>query len=1172
MSISFKKILLAGTALVAVATFSAQASAAVVPVTGMVGGIWSATGTYTQDGTLALAAAGDTIAAAVYLGTNPMTVTNNGTANDGSGLNAFSLGAIATNTAAGSLTFAVGSANDLAVTMATQNFTTTVGATTLTNAGQLANGLAVTYAGVLSTTGSLVMTNVATTAGKTVALTLNGAANVITTTTTVTGGVAAGADTVLTINGTGANALTGLVTLDDGVAGLAKLSLGSAVTAVTFGANIRGAAAGEGTLTIGGSTAITGTVGAVAGLLAVNAGANGTTSSISGATTATTTNITGTGTLAFGAAATTNVAFGGNDGVVTEAGGSNLTGTVDTTTASTGTLTLLGATTVSGTVGATQALKVVNAGVGASVFSSDVNATTLNNAASTVALNGNFTGTLNFTGDGTTTIAAAKSITGAVTTAVTNTGTVALAGAASGVTGQIGTSALKVKAVTIAGAGADTFGGDVFATTTTLSGASTVALNGSLTGTTLAYGASAGTVVLADNKDITAAITTTANTSILTLSGTSTITGQVGAAGAGNNLLTINAGVTGETGTFANDVFASTLAVGSGNVALNGATTGALLFNAASTGTVTIADGQAFTGAMAGTGGLIAAGVGNVVFGGSTTGVTTVNVGAANYLNSITINDGAAQKTVATGAFIAPTTTTLNDNVLAVTGAFTLGAGQTLSSTLKGAAAAAGAVAATNFGNVTATTTGGVTATSALNLTTAFTGYVASGASYKIIDAGAGAANTLGATMLTVNGVASVAGVATSGLMSYTQTADANDLIITVTRAVVNAANLGAEITANDTVVSAVLDTIAATGDDVPADGGLSLDTVQGNLAAAADAEEVHDILQSITPTVDGGAAMAAFDVGGQTQGINDLRMAAVRADDGTSGMAAGSSVNGVTMWLQGYGQTSNQDLRDGVAGYDANTLGGAIGVDTTTLMDNGVIGVAFNYGVTNVESDNVNTTDTDVDNYGVSLYTNYDMGQQMFLNAQLGYARNNIDITRHDAGGAGLVANGSTDSNQYSGKLALGRDYMQEYGMTVTPVVSAAYTYLDTDGYQETGTGVLNAVASSTMHALNVGIGGTASWKMKNADGSVMKPSIRAGYAYDVTGDRVETTSSFTGDPAATTFRTTGADPARHQFTGGVGMTYMTAADWDLSANYDYKYKTDYSAHSGVLRASSHF
>jgi outer membrane autotransporter protein len=143
---------------------------------------------------------------------------------------------------------------------------------------------------------------------------------------------------------------------------------------------------------------------------------------------------------------------------------------------------------------------------------------------------------------------------------------------------------------------------------------------------------------------------------------------------------------------------------------------------------------------------------------------------------------------------------------------------------------------------------------------------------------------------------------------------------------------------------------------------------------------------------------------------------------------------------------------------------------------------------------------------------------------------------------------------------------------MIVTPTVSAAYTYINTASFSETGTGATERNSADAQSALDLGVGVNVAWKLKNSDGSIMKPALRAGYAYDLIGDAVQVNSSFTGDPAATVFKTKGPDPARNIFNVGAGLTYMTTADWDLSANYDYQYKEDYSAHYGVVRATSHF
>ncbi len=1195
MSINFKKILLAGTALVAVAAFGTQAQAAAAVATAS-GQQWASAGTRGSTGTLADAASGDALQLGV--GAYVSNITNTGTpAADTAGVfNTFTVGAITGATAGSALNIVTGTANDLTVNVASFAKTMSIVADTINNTAFPTAAVNVVDAGVWTSGASgTTIVNSDTTTAKAVSLTVGGNYQTVLA-TALTAGSFVGANTTLTLNGaTNSDVATTLTDTAGGTGGISTLVLGG-TAAQTFSGTIAGGAAHEGVLTVSntGGTALTG---AVSNLRTINAGAGvaGTVTSFSttvgtdnenltglgtitntGALTATNLNLNAAGVVNLNAAgvnAITNTVYNA-DGTVSVGAGGTLTSTVTTATTNTGTLTFAAAGTMTGAVGtAALQLKTINAGAGAVSFSGLTNATTLafNGAGGTVSLNGvgtNTIGTVAFgANNGTLSLATTANLTGNVTTTTTNQGTLTLAGAST-VTGTVGATGLLLTAVN-AGAGAATFTGDINATTTTITGANTVALQGNLTGTTLAFAGSGGTVTLADGKNITAATTTSANTSTLTLLGSSTVTGTVGsgAAGAGTSLLAVNAGAAGKADVFTAAMTTSTLAVGSGTVALNGATTGALVFNALSTGTVTVADTMNFTGAMGGTGGVAGAGIGNVVLSGTTGGITTI--GASGVLKSLTLAGGSStvQKTdtvgVGAGAVLAADTTTLNGNILAAGGTFALGAGQTLNSTIYGPGA-------TNYGQVVTAAAATLTATSVVNLTNASTAFIPNATAFHILN-GAASTNNLGVGMLEVNGVVSTglagAQVVNAGIMTYTETAGANDLVITATRA--NPATVA--LTGNGTNAGTVFNQANLAGG---ADMVGNILAFQGNLQNAASAGAVTSLLSSVAPTVDGSSAVTALDVGSAVQGLADTRIASLRSGDALSGVAAGSSANGWNMWLQGYGQHGQQDTKDLISGYKADTWGGAVGVDSSNMISNGILGVSFNYGYTTADSSNANTTATKVDNYGFNLYGGYDLGQQYFLNGQLGYAYNKITDDRHNVGGiAGVTAHGDTNSDQYMAKIAVGRDFAQDRGLTLTPTVSAAYTHLHTKGFTETGAAALdNIVGSSDLNDLKLAVGVNAGWNYKNTDGSTLKPAVHVGYAYDALNDRVDVSSSIVGDTTATAFTTEGPSPDRSSFNAGAGIVYATTANWDLSANYDYTYKSHYDSHTGVIRATSHF
>ena len=104
----------------------------------------------------------------------------------------------------------------------------------------------------------------------------------------------------------------------------------------------------------------------------------------------------------------------------------------------------------------------------------------------------------------------------------------------------------------------------------------------------------------------------------------------------------------------------------------------------------------------------------------------------------------------------------------------------------------------------------------------------------------------------------------------------------------------------------------------------------------------------------------------------------------------------------------------------------------------------------------------------------------------------------------------------------------------------------------------------------LELGVGVNAGREVFMQNGSVLTPSVQVGYRYDVIGDNVESTSRFTGGGAS--FKTQGADPAQSTFNIGTGVTWEMDDQWNFSGNYNYAFKSDYDAHSAVLKAEYKF
>lgn len=370
--------------------------------------------------------------------------------------------------------------------------------------------------------------------------------------------------------------------------------------------------------------------------------------------------------------------------------------------------------------------------------------------------------------------------------------------------------------------------------------------------------------------------------------------------------------------------------------------------------------------------------------------------------------------------------------------------------------------------------------------------------------------------------------------------------------------------TNNDNVIT-ILNSVGAT-----ATGNLT--TVLDKVFDSATSAIADERAEATLPSVDAGAIDTVVDVAAQSVGVTDLRLASIRSGDET-GAVAGQLSNGMEFWVQGFGKLATQDDRGDVDGYEADTYGAVVGIDTADVMDGATLGLAVSYGMTDVESDNANTTETDIDSYQVSLYGEQDLGDAAFVNATLAYGRNSIDQTRHNVGGvSGLNADADYDSSQYVATVGIGRTLALASGMTITPTTGMNFQHVSIDKYTETGAGTANmTVDTDSINILELGVGAEVAFDAIDVDAGTLTPAIDFGYRYDVIGDAVEASSTFTGGGAA--FKTTGADPQQGKFNIGASLAYDVDSAMNVKVSYDYEMKgEDYSAHAGFVRAGYKF
>jgi outer membrane autotransporter protein len=774
--------------------------------------------------------------------------------------------------------------------------------------------------------------------------------------------------------------------------------------------------------------------------------------------------------------------------------------------------------TNSGTIAATTGKGVVAAGTITTLTNSG---TISGTTGTTIDASGTVT-TLTNSGTVSTTTGDAINVSGTVTT-FTNSGTVS---ATTGEALVLGADTAN----TITNTGGTFTSANVTSTEGTVTVGAVDLVNTTITGGTIANTASGatnnaiylsataqtGTFTL-NNVTVTGDITAGANAQLLKLDGTTAVAGNI-AMGAGNDTLTLSGGSV--TGTI-------DLEAGTNTVSIDDAfTTGGTFDATGGTAAITVASGGTFT-------------VNHAV----TTGAAAlaVNSGGTLHLDGADVTNGGALTNAGTVKIDADKGLTVATHV-ASTGTYSFGvAGGSDGSLGQGLLTVSGGAA-----DLTGSTI-------AVRVETG-SGFIATNDYFKVVD-GTGSVGGLDATTddFTVTDDSYVLSFVITDGSNATVSGSANDAYLIATRA--SAASIGTNAN-NDAIATAL-----ASIDDT---GVAGVDAVQGLLNDATTQAAANEVLEAVSPTVDMGAVSAATSVASGASNVISGRLAGVR------GMGAAADELPNSVWVQGFGGVANQDERDSVAGYDANTVGVAIGSDMEVADGKGTAGAALSYGMTNVDSDNAADAETDVDSYQVSLYGDYDIGNNAYVEGVASYAWNSNDMTRHAT--SATTQNADYDSSLWNARAEVGRAYdVGADGLTLTPNVSANYWHYSADGYTETGTGALLTVGDSDLDALELGLGVDAKWSMMNEDGSKVEPVVRVGYSYDAIGDNLEVTSNFVGS-TGTTFDTQGADPARSTFNVGAGVDFYSANNWQVKADYDFNIKSDYTAHTGMVRAGYRF
>lgn len=326
-----------------------------------------------------------------------------------------------------------------------------------------------------------------------------------------------------------------------------------------------------------------------------------------------------------------------------------------------------------------------------------------------------------------------------------------------------------------------------------------------------------------------------------------------------------------------------------------------------------------------------------------------------------------------------------------------------------------------------------------------------------------------------------------------------------------------------------------------------SMDENDPVFASIVDAtpEERVAIAKQLMPELNGASTQAV--IAGQNLIASVL---GARADAIRSGASSGDMLAQTGLWMQALTNDADQDRRDGIDGYSADTNGFAIGADAK-LNDQWTVGLAYSYLESDVKSDNGNTTD--VTGHTGSVYAGFEAGN-WFADGVLSYSQNDNETKRHIAG---TTAEGNYDSDMFGAKIEGGYTFALSQELALEPLAALRYAQVSTDSYDEKGSSAALHIDSERFESAEAGLGLRLKGDFVLGSG-VLKPEAKIMAYHDFAADSSSTTSTYIlGGNAFTTF---GASPVRDSYEAGVGATYELG-NFSVGLSYDRLSKSGFDA-----------
>ncbi len=292
-------------------------------------------------------------------------------------------------------------------------------------------------------------------------------------------------------------------------------------------------------------------------------------------------------------------------------------------------------------------------------------------------------------------------------------------------------------------------------------------------------------------------------------------------------------------------------------------------------------------------------------------------------------------------------------------------------------------------------------------------------------------------------------------------------------------------------------------------------------------------------------------------------RLASLRG--GSLGVSAGDITANNKMWFQGTASTLDQGARKGIAGYEANSIGGTIGYDNEVTTGTRA-GLAFSYNYADINGESFANSDAKVNTYILALYGDKTIDDS-FITGSVHFGINDVNTAQNVLGFGRMSGDYST--NQYGADIKFGKKFNVANTTYIIPEAGLNYTHITKDKVtlRDNVNTVQDLISSKNSLVGKIGARLEGSYKYNM---NTYRPEIHANLMYDFASDEVQSTRAFGGGAFVSDQQ---VQIAEESLNLGTSFTFESANKMiTLQFGYDAQIKDEFLSHTGQVKASFKF